>query len=147
MPLVKLLKTHVLAPPGDTVSAFGHTFTMEPDGTCTCDMHEDFIESEIAAGRIALIEDFEDPVPNTLDEPDEVDRKEIDPMNAFGMNIDDYFGTKNFSVLMGQIKKLEKKDLKIFAHTRLRVTFPANHTKTKMIDHIEEMVQLAHKKG
>jgi len=147
MPLVKLLKTHVIAAPGDTVVAFGHNFTMEPDGSCVCDMHQDFIETEVAAGRVALIEDYEDPVPVEDTQPDEVNRENIDPMNAFGMNIDDYFGTKNFAVFMGQIKKLEKRDLKTFAHTRLRVTFPARHTNDQMIDHIKEMVQLAHKKA
>jgi len=147
MPLVKLLKTHVLAAPGDKVVAFGHDFIMEPDGSVVCDMHQDFIESEVAAGRVALIEDFEDPVPIEDAKPDDVDREKIDAMNAFGMNIDDYFGTKNFTVFMGQIKKLEKKDLVTFAHTRLRVTFPARHTNDQMIDHIKEMVQLAHKKA
>ena len=147
MPLVKLLKTHVIAAPGDTVVAFGHNFTMEPDGSVVCDMHQDFIETEVAAGRVALIEDYEDPIPVEDTQPDEVNRENIDPMNAFGMNIDDYFGTKNFAVFMGQIKKLEKRDLKTFAHTRLRVTFPARHTNDQMIDHIKEMVQLAHKKA
>ena len=147
MPLVKLLKTHVIAAPGDTVVAFGHNFTMEPDGSCVCDMHQDFIETEVAAGRVALIEDYEDPVPVEDTQPDEVNRESIDPMNAFGMNIDDYFGTKNFAVYMGQIKKHEKTDQKTYPHTRQRVTFPARHTNDQMIDHIKEMVQLAHKKA
>jgi hypothetical protein len=146
MPLVKLLNTHVLAAPGDTIVAFGHTFIMEPDGSCVCDMHQDFIETEVGAGRVALIEDFDDPVPVDENKPDEVDRESINPMNAFGMDIGDYFGTKNFSIFMGQINKLDKKGLKVFAHTRLRVTFPARHTNEQMIAHIKEMVQLAHKK-
>jgi len=148
MPLVKLLKTHTIGAPGDKIVAFGHEFTIEPDGSCTCDMHQDFIDAEVSAGRIEVIDDeFEDTLNSAPDEtPDEINRKPIHALASFGMNMSDYFGTNNMSVFMGAVKQLLKEDLKLFAQTRLQLTFPARHTNEQMIEEIKEMVSLAHKK-
>lgn len=150
MPLVKLLKTHVVGRPGDKVIAFGHEFTIEPDGTCVCDMHVDFIESEVRAGRIEVIdEDFDEPKQPDKTSPfekkdDDVERQKT-PLHKFGFDIDNYFGLNTEAALMKELSVLVKSDLREFAKSRIRIQFPARHTSEQMLNEISESVKLAHK--
>lgn len=132
---VKLIRTHVVARPGETIIAFGHKFIMQPDGNAVCDMHKDFIPTEVAARRVEVIE----PGPA---KPNEI----VPELAEFSMEVSDYYGTGSVDRMTTQLSKLRKELLQEFASTRLSVDLPTTMSNKSMIKQIEDLVQRAHVK-
>jgi hypothetical protein len=130
---VKLLKTHVSARVGDTVRAFGHDFVMQPNGDVVCDMHKDFIPTEVAAGRVEVIE------------PGKPRKDEIVPeLEEFSFDPEDYFGTGSEDALKQRLTRKRKDLIQEFASTRLNVDIPESVANSKMIKQIGILAKAAH---
>jgi hypothetical protein len=132
---VKLLRTHVSALPGQIVTAFGHKFVMQRNGDVVCDMHKDFIPTEVAAGRVEVIE----PGPPKKDEI-------VPELMQFSMEVSDFYGIGDADKLQTALSKLRKELLQEFASTRLSVDLPGSIPNDRMIKQISDLVQRAHQK-
>jgi hypothetical protein len=130
---VKLIRTHLVARPGETIIAFGHKFIMQPDGNAVCDMHKDFIPTEVAARRVEVIE----PGPQR---PQEVVPELVD----FSMEIQDFYGTGSIEKLTSELSKLRKQLLQEFASTRLSVDIPGEIPNEDIKRQIIDLVKRAH---
>lgn len=132
---VRLIRTHVIARPGQTVRAFGHDFVMQPNGDVVCDMHKDFIPTEVAAGRIEVIE------------PGPPKRQEVVPeLTRFSMEISDFYGTGSIDKLRTELSRLRKELLQEFADTRFSVDIPDSVANNKILDQIIDLTKRAHQK-
>lgn len=132
---VKLLRTHVSALPGQIVTAFGHKFVMQPSGDVLCDMHRDFVPTEVAAGRIEVVE------------PGPPKKQEIVPeLMQFSMEVSDFYGVGDVDKLATALSKLRKELLQEFASTRLSVDLPNSIPNDRMIRQIMDLVKRAHVK-
>jgi len=112
---VKLIRTHFVGRPGEIIVAFGHKFEIQPSGDAVCDMHKDFIPTEVAARRVEVIE------------PGEARPEEIVPeLAGFTMDVADYFGTGSVEKLMAELSRLRKELLQEFVLTRFSIEIPSN---------------------
>jgi hypothetical protein len=131
---VKLIRTHLVARPGEIITAFGHKFVMQPDGTAVCDMHKDFIPTEVAARRVEVVEPGpprSEPVPELI---------------QFSIEIEDYYGTGSIDKLATELSRMRKELLQEFASTRLSVELPETMSNESMIKQIKNLVARAHAK-
>jgi hypothetical protein len=131
---VKLIRTHVVAAPGEIITAFGHKFEMQPNGECHCDMHRDFIPTEVGAGRVEVIE------------PGTPQPEEVPELVQFTMEISDFYGTGSLEKLRTELTKCRKELLQEFASTRLQVDLPDTQPNNKMLKQIARLVQTAHQR-
>jgi hypothetical protein len=129
---VKLIRTHLSARPGEIIRAFGHDFIMQPNGEAHCDMHKDFIPTEVAARRIEVIE------------PGEAKPHEVVPeLSGFTMDVADYFGTGSIDALTKQLSRLRKDLLQEFVLTRFSIEIPSNIPNPDIIRQIKNLCERA----
>lgn len=142
--LVRLKDTHVIGKPGDVIVAFGHNFIMQPDGTATMRMHEDFIPTELAAGRIEIIEKpvthIKDPIKDAntqyvnIKEAQEQNSQNSELDSIFDFELDNYFGVGSVEKFRNKLTQLPRKELiEKFAQSRLQIELPQSMTKAEMI--------------
>lgn len=56
MSKVVLLTAAAVVAPGETEMHFGFSFTATESGALECDMPAEFVESEVSAGRVRVVE-------------------------------------------------------------------------------------------
>jgi hypothetical protein len=131
---VKLLRTHVIGRPGEIIVAFGHQFVMQENGDVVCDMHKDFIKTEVQAGRVEVIEPGKP----------EIKDNTVPELMMFSMEVKDYYGLGTSERLAAQLARLRKELLQEFAATRLSIKIPESVPNDKMLKQITSLVQTAH---
>lgn len=130
---VQLLNTIVVGSPGETISAFGHAFTIQPDGSAHAFVDEGFVETEVAAGRYRVIDDAHAMAP----------RKDVLAGVNLGFEVTNYFGTNDINKLTENIRNLTSEQIKLFAETRLELNFPDSMSHKKMVDQIMQITKKA----
>jgi hypothetical protein len=132
---VKLIRTHVIGRPGEVVVAFGHKCVIQPDGSAVCDMHKDFIPTEVAARRFEVIE------------PGPAKTKEVVPeLAGFTMDVKDCFGTGSIDDLVKELSRLRQDLLQEFAETRFSILIPDTVPLQDAIDQITNLTKRAQAK-
>jgi len=129
MPIVKLLDTHIFGAPNSRFSAFGHVFTIQPNGEAHCDMHEDFIKTEVGAGRVELI---------AQNKKEKI--KDSTELETFTFDIGNYYGAGDLDKLMKKLGVLRKSLLTEFADTRLKIELPDSMSAKDMRAEISDTV-------
>jgi hypothetical protein len=134
-PRVKLLNTVVVGKPGKKMMFFGHEFEIQPDGSAVAEIHPDFVEGEVAAGRVEVIRDYMEEENET---PEEIvkERPQASALSQFSLNPGNYFGTGSLRKLKKQISALTKPLIIEFADTRLQISLPQSMGKAKMITEV-----------
>lgn len=132
MTLVRLNvdRKRIISKPGTTLKMYGHTFTVRRDRTAVCDMDDEFLQYELAADRVVLIEPQQSAAPPIQQS---VDNGKLD--EKFGFDAKDFFGCKDEESLKKRLSPLNKGDLFDFAESRLGITL-AQMNKTEAIDEI-----------
>ena len=129
---VKLIRTHYVGRPGQFITAFGHRFEIQPNGDAVCDMHKDFIPTEVKARRVEVIE------------PGEANPAEIVPeLEGFTMDVSDYFGTGSVNALEKELSKLRKDLLREFVLTRFSIEIPTNIPNKDIVNQIKNLCERA----
>lgn len=129
---VKLIRTHVVGRPGEIVIAFGHKFEIQPNGDAVCDMHKDFIPTEVKARRVEVIE------PGNA-RPNEI----IPELSGFTMDVADYFGKGNIDRLMNELARLRKDLLQEFVLSRFSIEIPSNIANHDILKQIRNLCERA----
>jgi hypothetical protein len=128
---VCLINTIVVGTPGESVIAFGHTLTIQPNGEAHGDIHEDFVPGEVGAGRFRIVGDENKSIP--------APRKDM--LSGFGTEIKDYFGSNTLKDLYEKIKALKEEEVILFAETRLNLGLPASMSKDRMVKEISKIIE------
>jgi len=138
---VKLLNTMVVQRPGHVIRAFGHRFEVQPDGSAVAEVHEDFVEGEVAAGRYEVIEEqyFDKEIPDKIIVKNSQKKVEKYP---FSNEIETYFGCGNISKFKNRISGLTKQQLQRFSDQKLGIKLPQQMSKTKMIAEITQTTKV-----
>ncbi|NIV99526.1 hypothetical protein GWN26_10490 [Candidatus Saccharibacteria bacterium] len=96
-------------------------------------MHKDFIPTEVAAGRVEVIE------------PKIPEKKEFVPELAqFSFEVSDFYGSGSMDKLMTNLSRLRKELLQEFAETRLSVEIPDSVSNKRILNQIKTLVMTAH---
>lgn len=136
---VKLINSLVVGQPGEKFSAFGHEFEIQPDGSAVANVHSDFVDTEVKAGRYVVVDDPRQSDPDGLAiEQYEDEKSEAD---KFGYDLGNYFGAGDLGKLREKMAALKKNDLQKFAETRIKIILPDRMGKAKMISEIVRAIE------
>lgn len=130
---VALINTIVVGSPGEHVSAFGHQFTIQPNGEAHALVDKDFVEAEVKAGRYVVIDGRKNATMTA--------RKDLLQDLNLGFEIKNLFGTNDINKLTEVISDLDREQVKLFAETRLQLNFPDSLGRVKMVEKISEIVK------
>jgi hypothetical protein len=130
---VQLLNTIIIGSPGENITAFGHAFTIQPDGTAHAYVDEGFVKAEVAAGRYRVIDGDHVMAP----------RKDLLAGVNLGFEITNLFGTNDINKLNEQIRNLTDEQIRLFASTRLELNFPDSMSHKKMVNQIMKITRKA----
>ena len=141
---VKLVHQHITGAPGNPITIYGHLFTIQPNGEAHCDMHKDFVEAELKAGRIALV-DTERSQPSYLSEHPENNLTPSFPKLAgFTWDIGNYFGAGDLKKLIRKVEILNKNEMIEFARIKLSIELPPTMTNKDIVEEIKNTVEQKH---
>lgn len=127
----KLINKIIHAKPGQLITCYGRQWTIQPNGDAIADIHVDFHEVEVAAGRYIVLED------TPKKEPPELAKKFEKELTT---DINEYYGMKSPHKLRSKLGTLKKDDLVEFAQKQFNVTFPPAMSKPSMIIEIMDTV-------
>ena len=130
---VELLNTIVIGSPGENITAFGHAFTIQPDGSAQAFVDEGFVKAEVAAGRYRVFEEGHHMAP----------RKDLLANVNLGFEITNFFGTNDVNKLAEAIKNFTDEQVRLFAQTRLEISFPDSMSHRKMVREIMRITNKA----
>ena len=131
MPMVKFINRQyqIVSPPGTSHVLYGQRYIVQPNGELHCDMHEDYIPSEVASGRVEVLPGFE---PVIIVEPP-AQTKQIDLSDEFPGDASDYFGYKSLEAFSEKIRSLKKSDLSEFCQKLIGVNITYDMGKSTII--------------
>lgn len=124
-------RPHLL--PGQTFKSYGHIWTVQPNRMATADIHVDFHEVEVAAGRYTILK--------------EESKVEIqDSLKVFSMDPATYYGTGSYDAFKEKLSQQTAAAIIQFAQTRLNVK-PPSLPKAELIKDILELGEEAYKQS
>lgn len=129
---VALINTIVLGSPGEIVTAFGHQFTIQPNGEAHALVDRAFVDAEVKAGRYVVIDGRKNATMTA--------KKDLLRDLNLGFEIKNYFGTNDVNKLTEIITNLDRDQIKLFAETRMDLNFPDSMNRVQMIDQISKIV-------
>jgi len=148
-------KYFVFDKPGTIVPVYGHNFTVMEGQILECDMHKDFVDTEIAAGRVIRI-NVNAEKKSEKERQDEVDsqKKEammiagVDPSevdeDGFSMDAETTFGVGSIDLLRVRLGMLKPKSKIIdFVSRRFNIKLAARLSKDDLVEQAIAIVQTA----
>jgi len=123
----KLLGHVINSPPGTIFKVWGHDFVIQPNGDAVASIHQDFHETDCAAGRYLVLEEKKASAKS----------KEL---SDFTNDIGTYYGAGDLEKFREKITKLRKEGLMGFAESRLSTELPLAMERDAMIVEIINMV-------
>jgi len=128
--------------PGQIIRVWGHDFTIQKDGSLCIDMHEDFVATELKAGRIQKVS----PLPGT--EPEKItivkETKILkEPPPGFTMDIGNYYGAGDLNTLIEKVSELKAPAIIKFAAERFPDEAKLKGKIPDMVDKIRSYVDSA----
>jgi hypothetical protein len=139
---VKLLHRYISGPPGNPIVIYGHTFVIQPNGEAHCDMHEDFVEAELQAGRIAKVDGSQ---PTYLsNKPEENMVPTFPKLAGFTWDIGNYFGAGDLKKLIRKVEILNKSEMIEFARIKLSIELPQTMTNKDIVEEIKNTIKQRH---
>jgi hypothetical protein len=142
--------------PGSGVSAYGHKWTVMEGQYLETDMHRDFVDAEIAAGRIIRVKEKAlDPEAEAKRQA-EIDEQKKDPKmqagadpsevddDGFSMDSETVFGVGSIDLLKVRLEKLKPKSkIADFVAKRFNIKLSDRQPKPDLIQEAIEIVQTA----
>jgi hypothetical protein len=148
-------KYFVFDAPGTIVPVYGHNFTVMEGQVLECDMHKDFVDNEVAAGRVVRI-NVESEKKSDADRQAEIDTQKenakmlagVDPSeideDGFSMDAETIFGVGSIDLLRVRLGKLKPKSKIIdFVSRRFNIKLAARLSKDDLVEEAIAIVQTA----
>ena len=129
--------------PGTIIRVWGHDFEIQTDGSLCTDMHEDFVATEIKAGRIKKISP-----PPGKGKP-EIKVTKLEPATGFTMDIGNYYGAGDLDTLFERVTKMKRGEIVQFSKERFpkEKRLKGNIAKEDLIDQIRTYIDSALMEG
>ena len=127
----KLNSKYVVGAPGTPFTAYGHQFIIQQNGDAVASIHKDFIENEVKAGRIIVLEE---------NIKEKQTAAQSDELSGFTMDIGTYFGAGDLEKLHKKVTILRKEAMQGFANSRLNLELPDTLSRNKMVMEIMNTV-------
>ena len=122
-------------PSGYIVNVYGHSFIVQKDGTLAATLEEEFIKSELKAGRYILAQGKHATNKEASNKPIATHL-----MDQFTYEIGNYYGAGSLKKLQEKIGVMRKAEINLFAETRLGHEFPGRMGKDKMVHELMTMI-------
>lgn len=144
----------VFDPPGSKVMAYGHQWDVMEGQHLECDMHKDFVDNEVKAGRVVRVKpkDVEKEAQRDAEVAEQkkaprmqagADPSEIDE-DGFSMDAETVFGTGSIELLQVRLEKLKPKSKIVdFVAKRYNIKLADRLTKEQLVDEAIEIVKTA----
>ena len=129
--------------PGNIICLWGHDFEIQQDGTLCMEVHPDFVDAGVKAGRFSIMT-----APPPGKEKSMEDKIKIIKPNipvGFTMDVGNYYGAGDLNKLIDKISAFKRTDLVEFAAQRFTDTpkIKANLKKRDILDKIRSLIDSA----
>jgi len=129
--------------PGAIIRLWGHDFKIYTDKSLCMEMPNEFVSSEVKAGRVKVLNGLPPGIVEVdLNVPEHKKVRVELEKPQFTLDVSSYFGSGSLNQLINDLEKHTVEHIKEFAKDRFEMEFPARTLKADMLDEIRTMTDL-----